>query len=58
MNVDWSNVGKYSRSYGWALDHNLSNWMDPDFIKFLVGSWLALHTDLSELIEHIDIKSE
>lgn len=54
--IDWSNIGEHTRTYGWALDHNLSYWIDPDFIKFLVGSWLSLHTELSELIQSIDKK--
>lgn len=34
--IDWSNVGSYSRGYGWALDHNLTYLVDRDFLSQLI----------------------
>jgi len=54
MNIDWSNIGAHSRAYGFAIDHNLEYMFDRDFLKFLIGSWMILHGELSELIQNID----
>lgn len=43
MILDWSNIGAYSRGYGFALDHGLEYLVDPPGIKFLVGLSMISH---------------
>ena len=58
MNLDWSNVGVYSRGYGFAVDHNLEFMIDHNFIRAVILELLKMRVELTELILEISKKEE
>ncbi len=56
--LDWSNIGQWSRWYGWVSDHHLEGAIDMNFIGLLVLTKFAstLLNHLKQLTDIPDIK--